>query len=131
MPSKKTRAITKLTATNKDLKNSVSTLRRRLTTTENKLARTEAKADRWKDEARALRTATSRADARMDKLQRRLDRATAALDPSHAPTTAEPATIQLPPTEPTGDDGLTVPDQTWTVAQLRAEARARGHHRAF
>jgi hypothetical protein len=28
--------------------------------------------------------------------------------------------------EPTAADGLTVPDETWTVVQLRAEARARG-----
>ena len=28
--------------------------------------------------------------------------------------------------ERTAADGLTAPDQTWTVAQLRAEARARG-----
>jgi hypothetical protein len=28
--------------------------------------------------------------------------------------------------EPTTADGVTVPDETWSVVELRAEARARG-----
>jgi len=67
-----------------------------------------------------------RSDARVEKLQKKLDRASAALEPVRAVGPVEAAASGRPAAEPTAADGLTNPDQTWTVVQLRAEARARG-----
>ena len=108
----------------KALKKSLSDLRAELTQTEEKLAEAKTKsarwkqeakeqsesAARWKQEANAQRESAARAQARADKLRKKLKQASAA----PAPSVAEPA------------ETLRVPDETWTVAQLRAEARARG-----
>jgi hypothetical protein len=59
-------------------------------------------------------------------LQKKLDRASSALEPVHAVGPLEAAASGRPAGEPTAADGLTIPDETWTVVQLRAEARARG-----
>jgi hypothetical protein len=121
---KKARAIEELTATNRDLKKTLASVRGQLTKTETKLAKANERAERWKKQAAAHRTAASRSDARVEKLQKKLDQATAALKPAFGPNQAGAAGRSV--TEPTGSDGLTVPDKTWTVVQLRAEARARG-----
>ena len=118
--------VKKLSATNKELRKEVTTLRSRLTRAESKLARTEDRAKRWQSETAAARTAASRSDARAEKLQRKLDRGVAALEPVRGVAPAEAAATHRPAAEPTTPDGVTVPDPTWTVAQLRAEARARG-----
>ena len=118
--------IKKLSATNKELSKEVTVLRSKLTRTEAMLARTDERAKRWKTETAAARTAAARSDTRAEKLQRKLDRAGAALEPVKASAPAESATTGRPAAEPTAADGVTVPDPTWTVAQLRAEARARG-----
>lgn len=123
---KKTRTIKELTATNRELKKTLSSVRGQLTKTETKLTKANQKADRWKKETAAQRTAASRADARAEKLQKKLDRAATALEPVQAVGPMEAAASGLPVGEPTAADGLTVPDETWTVVQLRAEARARG-----
>ena len=81
---KKARAIEKLTAANRDLKRTLSGLRGQLTKSETKLAKANEKVARWKKEAAALRTAASRSDARVERLQKKLDRATAALSPVRA-----------------------------------------------
>ena len=120
------RAIEELTATNRDLKTKLSSVRGQLTKTETKLAKANARAERWKKEAAAHRTAASRSDARVERLQKKLERATAALKPVAATGPNEPAGTGGSVAKPTGPDGLTVPDKTWTVVQLRAEARARG-----
>ena len=101
-------------------------MRGQLTKTETKLSKANQKADRWKKETAAQRTAASRSDARVEKLRKKLDRAAAALEPVQAVGPLEAAASGLPVGEPTTADGLTVPDETWTVVQLRAEARARG-----
>ena len=62
----------------------------------------------------------------MEKLQKKLDRASAALKTVHAVGPLEAAATGRPAAVSTAADGLTIPDQTWTVVQLRAEARARG-----
>ncbi|MET1006825.1 MAG: hypothetical protein ABWX96_14850 [Propionibacteriaceae bacterium] len=116
----------KLSATNKELSKEITTLRSRLTRTEARLARTEERAKRWKTETTAARTAASRSDARAEKLQRKLDRAATTLEPAKRTAPAEAAATNRPVAEATTPDGVTVPDSTWTVAQLRAEARARG-----
>jgi chromosome segregation ATPase len=123
---KKTRTIKELTATNRELKKTLSGVRGQLTKTETKLIKANQKADRWKKETAAQRTAASRSDARVEKLQKKLDRAAAALEPVQAVSPLEAAASGLTVGEPTAADGLTVPDETWTVVQLRAEARARG-----
>lgn len=51
--------------------------------------------------------------------------ASAALEPARASTPMEAAASGRPVAEPT-TDGVTMPDETWSVVQLRAEARARG-----
>ena len=123
---KKARAIEKLTATNRDLKRTLSGVRGQLTKTETKLAKANETVERWKKEAAAHRTAASRSDARVERLQKKLDRATAALTPVRGSGPNQAGAVGSSVTEPTGSDGLTVPDKTWTVVQLRAEARARG-----
>ena len=123
---KKARAIEELTATNRDLKKTLASVRGQLTKTETKLAKANERAERWKKQAAAHRTAASRSDARVEKLQKKLDRATAALKPTLVSGPNVAAGTGRSVTEPTGSDGLTVPDKTWTVVQLRAEARARG-----
>ena len=123
---KKTRTIKELTATNRELKKTLSGVRGQLTKTETKLAKANEKAERWKKETAAQRTAASRADARAEKLQKKLDRAATALEPVQGVGPLEAAASGLPVGEPTTADGLTVPDETWTVVQLRVEARARG-----
>jgi hypothetical protein len=123
---KKARAIAELTATNRDLKKTLSSVRGQLTKTETKLAKANERVERWKKQAAAHRTAASRADARVERLQKKLDRATEALRPVRATGSNVAAGTGRSVTEPTAADGLTVPDKTWTVVQLRAEARARG-----
>lgn len=124
MGNKKVRTIKTLSATNDELKTTLSGVRGQLTKTETKLRKATAKADRWKKEATAQRTAATRSDARVEKLRKKLDRAAAAPEPVQATSPVTPAVAGRPAVEP--GDGLTIPDQTWTVVQLRAEARARG-----
>ena len=122
---KKARAIEKLSATNRDLKRNLTGVRGQLTKTETKLAKANEKVARWKKEAAALRTAASRSDARVERLQKKLDRATAALSPVRASGPNQTGAVAGSLTQPSGSE-FTVPDKTWTVVQLRAEARARG-----
>ena len=124
--SNKTKVIKKITATNDDLKKALTGVRSQLTKTETKLNKANAKAERFKKEAAAQRTAAARADARAETLQKKLSRATAALKPVQATQPPKAATSKRSPAKPATADGLTIPDQTWTVVQLRAEAHARG-----
>ena len=127
MSSKKQkRAIEKSSAKQKELEKSLSTLRGQLTKTEKKLTKATDRAERWKTEAKAQRRSASRAGARVEKLHQKLDRASAALEPVQASAPMEAAASGRPVAEPTTADGVTVPDETWSVVQLRAEARARG-----
>ena len=123
---KKERAIAELSATNRDLKKTLASVRGQLTKTEAKLAKANERAERWKKQAAAHRTAASRSDARVERLQKKLDRASATWTPVRTSGPNQAAGTGRSVTEPTGSDGLTVPDKTWTVVQLRAEARARG-----
>lgn len=124
--SNKTKVIKKITAANDDLKKTLTGVRSQLTKTETKLNKANAKAERYKKEAAAQRTAAARADARAETLQKKLARATAALKPVQATRPPKAATSKRSPAKPATVDGLTIPDQTWTVVQLRAEAHARG-----
>ena len=122
---KQKRAIEESSAKQKELKKSISTLRGQLTVTEKKLTKARDQAERWKTEAKAQRKTASRAGARAEKLQQKLDRASAALEPAQATAPIEAAASGRPVAEPTTADGVTLPDETWSVVQLRAEARAR------
>ena len=82
--SKKSKTIEKITTANVELKKTLAGVRGQLTKTQSKLAKATEKADRWKKEAAAHRTAAARSDARAEKLQKKLDRATAALKPAPA-----------------------------------------------
>ncbi len=124
--SKKTTSKKKLGAANADLKKDLAVVRGRLSKTETRLSKVQGKADRWKSEAAAARRAATRSGARVDKLKARLDRATAALEPTRAVAPDEAAASGEPVAEPTAPDGVVVPDETWTVVQLRAEAHSRG-----
>ena len=122
MPRRRPRS----SAANEELTKTLSAVRGQLTKTETKLGKANEKAERWKREAAAARTAATRSDARVEKLQKKLDRASAALEPVRAVGPVEAAASGRRAAEPTAADGLTNPDETWTVVQLRAEARARG-----
>lgn len=126
MSEKKARATKKLTATNEELKKTLAVVRGQLTKSETKLTKATGKAERWKKEAAAQRTAASRSGARVEKLQKKLDRAAAAVEPIRATGPMEAAASAGPVAAPAAADGVTVPDETWSVVQLRAEARARG-----
>ena len=103
---KKTRTIKELTATNRELKKTLSGVRGQLTKTETKLSKANQKADRWKKETAAQRTAASRRHrARVEKLQKKLDRAAAALEPVQAVGPLEAAASGLTVGEPTAADG--------------------------
>ncbi|HEY5783215.1 MAG TPA: hypothetical protein VIT65_00395, partial [Microlunatus sp.] len=56
----------------------------------------------------------------------KLDRATAALKPAPATGPKKAPASEDSTAEPSTAYGLTTPDETWTVVQLRAEAHARG-----
>jgi chromosome segregation ATPase len=110
----------------KNLKKDLTDLRSRLSKTETKLEKAEEKAQRWKREANAQRTSATRAGARAERLQKKLDAAAGALEPTKATGPVEAAASGRPSGAPTTPDGVTLPDKSWTVVQLRAEARARG-----
>ena len=126
MSKKKARTTKKLNATNEELKKTLAVVRGQLTKLETKLTKATGKAERWKKEAAAQRRASSRSGVRVEKLQKKLDRAAAAVGPIRAPGPMEAAASGGPVAEPTAADGVTGPDETWSVVQLRAEARARG-----
>ena len=129
MSKKKARTTKKLNATNQELKRTLAVVRGQLTKSETKLTKATGKAERWKKEAAAQRRAASRSGVRVEKLQKKLGRAAAALEPIRAPGPMEAAASGGPVAEPTAADGVTGPDETWSVVQLRAEARARGSGR--
>lgn len=127
MSSKKEkRAIEKSAAQQKELKQSLSALRGQLTKTEKKLTKAKDLAERWKKEASAQKKSAARAGTRAGKLQHKHDRASAALAPVQATSPMEGSAPGRPVDGPTNADEVTVPDESWTVVQLRAEARARG-----
>lgn len=110
----------------KHLKKQISTLRGELTKTEKKLAKAKKANKGLKKEAAAQRQAAARSGTRADKLRTKLERAKEQLEPTTAATPEEAAAADLPAGTPTTEEGVTKPDGSWTVAQLRAEARSRG-----
>ena len=110
MPGKKKKRATKKSgAKHQELRQSLSDLRAQLTKTEKKLTKANKRAERWKKEAKAQESSAARAGAQTEKL--RQERSEAVVAPAPAQADAK---------------RVAVPDESWTVAQLRAEARARG-----
>ncbi len=122
---KQKRAIEKSSSKQQEKEKSLSALRRQLAGTEKVLAKAKNRADRWRKEAKAQKRSASRALARAEKLHHKLDGASA-VKPTPAAGPREVMTPGRPAAEPTIADPVTVPDETWSVVQLRAEARARG-----
>ena len=97
----------------KKLKKSLASVRAELDKSQSKLEKTKAKVARRKEEAAAHRTSAQRSAARVERLEKKLDRASTAADPDAGPSGGE--------VETTSSDAR-VPDDSWTVVQLRAEA---------
>jgi len=115
----------------KELKATVKELR-------SKLDRAHAKAERLKSKVARLEAAKAELEARvkaLKKLNKRLEKAPRPLE-RRSPVAKEPATVTDIPTSalPSAAVGPTPspapvsvsPDASWTVVQLRAEARSRG-----
>ncbi len=100
-----------------DLKKSLASARGELSKSETKLEKSKAKAARWKEEAAAQRESAERSATQVKQLEKNLDQASAALGADAGPSGEVVKT--------TSSDAP-VPDDSWTVVQLRAEARARG-----
>ncbi len=127
MPTKRQkRSVGKSSTTQKDLQKSLSSLRRDLSRTEKALAKAKSRAARWRKEAKVQKQSASRARARVEKLRQKLDGASAARKPVKAAAPTEVVASDGPVTEPVATDAVTAPNETWSVVQLRAEARARG-----
>lgn len=106
-------------STDKQLKKAVKKL-------EVKLERADAEAAKWKKRAQQQAAAAASSEKRISKLETKLAKAKAkakAAKRSDASSEDVPAAhVQSAVTE----ESLPAPDATWTVVQLRAEARARG-----
>jgi len=123
---KQKRAVEKASLKVKELERDVTSLRGQLTKTEKALTKAKNRADRWRKEAKGQKRSASRANARVAKLNQRLDAASAGREPARAAVPMDVMPSGRPVTESKTVEGVTVPNETWSVVQLRAEARARG-----
>ena len=101
----------------KKLKKSLASVRAELDKSQTKLEKTRAKAARRKEEVAEHRASAERSAARVKKLEKRLNQASTPADPNDGRSGGKVETTS---------NHERVPDDTWTVVQLRAEARARG-----
>jgi hypothetical protein len=116
----------KASSKQKDLEKSISILRGQLTRTEKALTKAKNRADRWRKEAKTQKKSATRAHARVEKLHQKLDAASTALEAVHSAAPVGVMSSGRAVSEPTTVDGAAVPDETWSVVRLRAEARTRG-----
>ena len=132
------------TASKKKSTPTEKTLRAEVEKLQAAVRRAEKKADRWKAEARAATAASKKSDQKVAKLTKRLKKASSSspVTPSSASGPAqvvqdasltaatEPIRAAAPTasdhTGPTGAVGASAPDETWTVAALKNQARAQG-----
>ena len=126
MRSKKQKRAGEKASSKQELEKTLSILRGQLTRTEKALTKAKNRADRWRKEAKAQKISASRARARVEKLRQKLDGASAAREPVQATAPTEVRASSRQVAEPATVDSVTAPDETWSVVQLRAEARARG-----
>jgi exonuclease VII large subunit len=104
-------AAKKRSSSEKELEKTVRKLR-------TKLERSDTKVKQWKKRAVQSDKALATSQARVKKLERRLDKAAVPATPE-----AVEAVEAVEPQHPAAAEG---PDPSWTVVQLRAEARSRG-----
>ena len=123
---KQKRVVEKRNPKQKELDKSLSALRGELATTKKALEKAKNRADRWRKQAKDQKRAAQRARARVEKLRRKLAGASAAARKRCRRAPMEGLASVAPVAESRTVEAVTVPDETWTVVQLRAEARARG-----
>lgn len=123
---KQKRIIEQYAAKQKKLKKDVSALKGELTKAKKRLTKAAERTERSKKKAKAAEKAASKAGARANLLQEQLDQAAAAVDSAPSEATVDAARVDAEATTQETDDGAGVPDESWSVVQLRAEARARG-----
>lgn len=127
MSSKKQKRILEDYAVKQEkLKKDVSALKGQLTKTEQKLTKAAERTERWKKEAKAHKKSASKAGGRVELLQEQLDQASAALETVPSEAIVEAAGVDGSVSRQDTDEGVGAPNESWTVVQLRAEARARG-----
>ena len=122
---KQKRVVEKRNPKQKEPDKTISALRGELATTKKALKKAKNRADRWRKEAKDQKRAAQRARARVERLQRKLAGESASSAKVQAAPMAGLASV-TPVAESRTVEAVTVPDETWTVVQLRAEARARG-----
>ena len=122
---KQKRVVEKRNPKQKEPDKSLSALRGELATTKKALEKSKARADRWRKQSKDQKRAAQRARARIEKLQRKLAGASASSAKVQAAPMAGLASV-TPVAESRTVEAVPVPDETWTVVQLRAEARAQG-----
>ncbi len=93
---------------------------------EAKFKRADAKATRWKKKAKQYEAAAASSSARASKLEAKLAKARRPTGQSHASPGVEvpavvPSESAISTVQPTN-----TPNDSWTVVELRAEARSRG-----
>jgi lysophospholipase len=90
------------------------------------LAAAESQAQKWKERAKDRKSVAAGAKTELTKVRRRLAKAEASLrkwkDRPRTTASAPPA----PEPAPAAPSSHPLPDDSWTVAALRAEARRRG-----
>ncbi len=127
---KQKRIIEQYAAKQKKLKKDVSSLKGELTKAEKKLAKEAERTERSKKKAKAAEKSASKAGARANLLQEQLDQASATLASTPSEASVDAATLDAPTVDAEvteqETDGVGVPDESWSVVQLRAEARSRG-----
>ena len=101
----------------KELKTTVRKLRA-------KLDRADARAERLKTKAAGLEETAAELEAHVKKLKKRLKKASRPAETDVA--TPGPALTTVDPSPADTSQPAVSPDASWTVVQLRAEARSRG-----
>jgi lysophospholipase len=111
----------KKSSSEKQLKSEITKLKARL-------KRANAKAAAWKKKAKRQGTAAAASKRRVAKLEKELATARRTAGPTSAirDQSPSPAGAVAPETTDSADQLASVPDESWTVVRLRAEARARG-----
>jgi lysophospholipase len=96
---------------------------------EAKLERADAKAARWKQKAKENESALASSQARISELSEQLTARRPARRPTATRRTKPPSPTRTNSTAETTvspEKNSSGPDASWTLAQLRAEARSRG-----
>ena len=114
-------ATKKKSSSKKQLKSKIKKLKARL-------KRANAKATRWKKKAKRRQATAASSQARVVKLEKKLAEARRTTSPTSATRDELPSPTELvvPETTDSADQLTSMPDASWTVVRLRAEARARG-----